>query len=741
MTTIELATAAAARAIPLCAPGVSWQVKLPLSVVGAAAAWYALRTRAPILSQIRRNLRSSAPFVGRDSVVLLTGATCAHGIGVQLALLYHERIEATKSDEDAKASGAVGRTKLILVGRKSLDDLLSECSGSDGGDSTPVRMERMLRADTTLYVQVDLADKDCGAKLASELHRNRVKNIDVVVQLHGIGWVGPFAKQSEQSVNNMVNVNLRSTVLCSKHLFPFLGLKRGADAAPATEPGGWEDAPKQKTAKLVYISSIVSQRATPAFACYTATKAAVDHFAWSMLTELCDTNVGVQLMHVGATDTRFFSKCGLPDGAFDTSKFATPAQMAASLSDRIDHSRNFRHTFGSWSEQAQFYLAWLLPEQWWRRHKLRSYFSGGRYNGGCGGFVGASRAGTGEPLRCVVTGGSQGIGEAICQEIVENVYGSGSKLDSGGGGSGGGSGSGSANGDANGVRVLSLDLKPPVEKHAKVAHATVDLSIADSTDSGAKGGAAAGAGGATGGGKGTLITTLERALTDTAGFGADKPVDLLVNNAGVNFSGRLTDPQGVSDSQLSLMIAVNVTAPLVLSLGIIDWNARIAAAFKASDASSSNSSGNNGDDRNVGRPPSLVFVSSASHYFSYPGSAAYGATKDALASYAKSIGFAMAGLSSVLTVYPGPTDTSQAASASPHTGEREAAVRKSRRSPKATAAEIWKAVRDGDVAVVPGPVFKGMAVKASLDPEWAQRMMKAWQLDPMDANRDSKEGE
>ena len=123
MSGVELATAAAAGALPLCAPGVSWQIRLPLSVVGAAAVWYTLRTRAPILGQISRNLRSSAPFVGSDSVVLLTGATCARGIGAQLALLYHERFEAMKSD--AKVGGVlVGHTKLILVGRKSLADLL-----------------------------------------------------------------------------------------------------------------------------------------------------------------------------------------------------------------------------------------------------------------------------------------------------------------------------------------------------------------------------------------------------------------------------------------------------------------------------------------------------------------------------------------------------------------------------------------------------------------------------------------
>jgi short-subunit dehydrogenase len=136
-------------------------------------------------------------------------------------------------------------------------------------------------------------------------------------------------------------------------------------------------------------------------------------------------------------------------------------------------------------------------------------------------------------------------------------------------------------------------------------------------------------------------------------------------------------------------------------------------------------------------PIHQVFVSSCSHYFSYPGSCAYGATKDAVSSYAKSIGFALAGSTSVLTVYPGPTDTPQAASASPHngdndaSGEKEAAAKKNRRSPKDTAGDIWKAIGDGDAALIPGPAFQKMAMKASFDPVWAQRMMKLWQLDPV----------
>ena len=96
-------------------------------------------------------------------------------------------------------------------------------------------------------------------------------------------------------------------------------------------------------------------------------------------------------------------------------------------------------------------------------------------------------------------------------------------------------------------------------------------------------------------------------------------------------------------------------------------------------------------------------------------------------------------------------------------------IRSHRRCPAATAGDIWKSVSEGDAVLIPGPAFEvgsrtlvaypyprcisipsllmlaccyyqhsarfdlqGMAKKASLDPVWAQRMMKVWQLDSME---------
>ena len=63
---------------------------------------------------------------------------------------------------------------------------------------------------------------------------------------------------------------------------------------------------------------------------------------------------------------------------------------------------------------------------------------------------------------------------------------------------------------------------------------------------------------------------------------------------------------------------------------------------------------------------SLVFISSLSHFVSYPSAAAYAASKSGLASYARSLRVALAPKNiHVLTVYPGPTRTPHARKYSP----------------------------------------------------------------------------
>ena len=115
-------------------------------------------------------------------------------------------------------------------------------------------------------------------------------------------------------------------------------------------------------------------------------------------------------------------------------------------------------------------------------------------------------------------------------------------------------------------------------------------------------------------------------------------IDVLIHNAGINAVGPFSK---VNLKLQERVITVNLYAPMVLTARLLKAN-RIATGG------------------------SLVFVSSLSHYVSYPGAATYAATKSGLASYARSLSVALAQWDMhVMTVFPGPTRTAHARRYSP----------------------------------------------------------------------------
>ena len=177
--------------------------------------------------------------------------------------------------------------------------------------------------------------------------------------------------------------------------------------------------------------------------------------------------------------------------------------------------------------------------------------------------------------------------------------------------------------------------------------------------------------------QGLAVTFLPGDLCDdadvarlAASLAAGPAIDVLVHNAGINCVGAF----GSSDlAQQEAVLQVNLRAPLQLT----------AALLRSGK---------------VARGGSLVFVSSLSRFVSYPGAAVYGASKDALASYARSLAVALAPQDiHVLAVYPGPTRTAHARRYSPD-NRREAR----RMPPEQVAAAIYRAMMRRQRTLIPG---------------------------------------
>lgn len=178
------------------------------------------------------------------------------------------------------------------------------------------------------------------------------------------------------------------------------------------------------------------------------------------------------------------------------------------------------------------------------------------------------------------------------------------------------------------------------------------------------------------------------------------PIDVLIHNAGINAVG----PFATADLNRQLLVLkLNLTAPLLLTAALLRQN-------------------------QLAQGGSLVFISSLSHFVSYPGAAVYAASKDGLAAYARSLAVALAPQNiHVLTVYPGPTRTEHARRYSPDNSREHR-----RMPPEKLARQILAAVQSRQSRLIPGFGNRIMALLGRLWPGVAEQAMRRTIFDKLE---------
>ena len=167
------------------------------------------------------------------------------------------------------------------------------------------------------------------------------------------------------------------------------------------------------------------------------------------------------------------------------------------------------------------------------------------------------------------------------------------------------------------------------------------------------------------------------------------PYDFAVFNAGISATGKFED---IPAAHYRRLMTVNAETPMVLATALI----------------------------RAGAVRRIALVSSLSHFTGYPGAAAYAASKDALAVWAKSVRkpFAARGVSVTLAC-PGPLRTAHAAAHAPE-GARE----DNRMDPAVAAADILKAALSGKPVSIPGIGPKLYALAGRVAPRFGTNQMK-----------------
>lgn len=192
------------------------------------------------------------------------------------------------------ASSGIGRAvasrcasagaRLVLAGRD--ETRLAEVAAATGGTA----------------VTADLSRPGAAAELAE-----RAGPVDVLVCCAGAGMAGPFDGTDGVALDAFVRLNFTSTVELVRSV---LGTMRTAGRG-----------------HVVVVSSVAGRLPVRDEVVYGATKAAVDHFAAALRTELAGSGVGISAVAPAGVDTPFFDRRGTPYRR-STPRLLRPEQVA-----------------------------------------------------------------------------------------------------------------------------------------------------------------------------------------------------------------------------------------------------------------------------------------------------------------------------------------------------------------------------------------------------------------------------
>ena len=177
-------------------------------------------------------------------------------------------------------------------------------------------------------------------------------------------------------------------------------------------------------------------------------------------------------------------------------------------------------------------------------------------------------------------------------------------------------------------------------------------------------------------------------------------LDLVIHNAGISATGKFED---IDPKAYENVLKLNTLIPMQLSASLMQ-NGLFA------------------------KNANLAFVSSLSHATGYPGASVYGASKDAIAIYAKSVRkpFAAKGVS-VLSVFPGPVRTDHAERHAP-----EGADASKRMLPEELASRILKAASANKKVLYPGAAAQSARILGKIAPNMMTNMMRKIIYDKLD---------
>jgi short-subunit dehydrogenase len=252
---------------------------------------------------------STANRTNGRPLALVTGASS--GIGLELARIFvQEGYDVVIAAEDAGIQTAA--TELRAIGL--------------GG-----RVEPM---------QVDLTKHEGVDRLAARFTAADGRAPDAVALNAGIGLGHAFIEQDLERAQQIIDLNVTSTVRLTHRLLPAM-VARGEG-------------------KLLYTSSIAALMPGAFQAVYNASKAFVHSFSEAIRNELKDTGITVTALQPGATDTNFFARADMEDTRVAQDPLDDPAMVARTGYDAMVAGKD--HVVAGMKNKVQAVLSEITPE-------------------------------------------------------------------------------------------------------------------------------------------------------------------------------------------------------------------------------------------------------------------------------------------------------------------------------------------------------------------------------------------
>ena len=178
------------------------------------------------------------------------------------------------------ASRGIGRAIAIEFARHGANLVLNASRASSFMDDT---VEAVKKAGTAPVVSIGSVDKKESALAMVQAAVQAFGRLDILVNNAGITHDKPLMMMREEEFDAVISVNLRGAFQCSREAV--------------------RQMMKQRSGRIIQISSISAISGRPGQCNYAASKAALIGFTKSLARELGKFNILVNALYVGVIDT------------------------------------------------------------------------------------------------------------------------------------------------------------------------------------------------------------------------------------------------------------------------------------------------------------------------------------------------------------------------------------------------------------------------------------------------------